>query len=73
MDLAWYEWLAFAVVTVIAATLGDLIESLIKRTCKAKDSGRMLPGHGGLLDRLDSALLVAPVAYIFLYIITAFR
>jgi phosphatidate cytidylyltransferase len=63
------EWLLFATVTAVAATFGDLTESLLKRTCGAKDSGRILPGHGGVLDRFDSAILVSPAVYIFLEIV----
>jgi phosphatidate cytidylyltransferase len=64
-DLTWYQWLIFAFITVISATWGDLIESLIKRTYGVKDSGKILPGHGGMLDRFDSAILASPCIYIY--------
>jgi phosphatidate cytidylyltransferase len=67
--LTWYEWLLFAVVTVVAATFGDLMESLLKRTYGVKDSGNILPGHGGVLDRFDSVILVAPSVFILLEIL----
>jgi len=66
-------WIVFAVITVVAATFGDLFESLIKRTYNAKDSGKMLPGHGGMLDRFDSALFVAPAVYLFFEILKLFN
>lgn len=53
----------------IFATLGDLVESQIKRTCAVKDSGRLIPGHGGILDRIDSLLLVVPISMIYLFLI----
>ena len=52
-----------AILVVIAGTVGDLIESMIKRSIGVKDSGKFMPGHGGLLDRFDSILLASPVIY----------
>jgi phosphatidate cytidylyltransferase len=51
---------------VLAATVGDLVESAIKRDLSIKDMGTLLPGHGGMLDRLDSALITAPVMWCFI-------
>ncbi|MDE6811633.1 MAG: phosphatidate cytidylyltransferase, partial [Muribaculaceae bacterium] len=50
----------------IAATFGDLFESVIKRNLNIKDSGNLIPGHGGILDRIDSLLLVIPVMVVYL-------
>ncbi len=61
--------LVMAFVFSVAAQLGDLLESAIKRFFEVKDSGRLLPGHGGVLDRFDSFMLVSPVAYYFLVVL----
>ena len=64
--------LCFGLLTTCAGTLGDLMESLLKRSYGIKDSGRFLPGHGGVLDRFDSLLLATPVIAIFLTLVRMF-
>lgn len=68
--LSVVEWMGLGLVIVVFGTWGDLVESLFKRTLGVKDSGRMLPGHGGMLDRFDSSLMTIPAAVIYLYSIT---
>lgn len=68
--LSMYEWIGLSLTVAIFGTWGDLVESLMKRTLGIKDSGNILPGHGGLLDRFDSTLMAVPAAVLYLYIIT---
>ena len=66
LDGPWWAGVLLGVVAAAAATLGDLIESSIKRDLGIKDMSTILPGHGGLMDRLDSLVVVAPVAWALL-------
>jgi phosphatidate cytidylyltransferase len=61
--------MGFAAVIVVFGLLGDLFESLIKRTVQVKDSGNLIPGHGGLLDRMDTVLLAIPALSLYLLFI----
>ena len=63
-DYPVWQWLIMALLIAVFGNLGDLMESLLKRTVGVKDSGRFLPGHGGVLDRFDSLLLATPVIYL---------
>lgn len=64
------HWVAIAIIISCFGTMGDLVESMFKRSIHIKDSGKILPGHGGLLDRFDGLLLSAPVVFVYLYLIT---
>ena len=66
--LTLFQWMVLAVVIVVAGGLGDLLESKFKRMAGVKDSGAILPGHGGIWDRLDSLVFAAPFAYLVLNI-----
>ena len=66
-------WMGLSVVVAVFATFGDLVESLIKRTVGVKDSGHILPGHGGILDRIDSLLFVAPAVLTLLEIVESIQ
>ena len=66
MSMFWVYGMLLAMVLAIVGQFGDLIESKIKRLCNVKDSGKILPGHGGILDRIDGHMLAAPVFYYLL-------
>ncbi len=63
------HWIAIGILTVVSSTFGDLTESMFKRYFEVKDSGQILPGHGGILDRFDSLMFAGPVIFVYLKII----
>lgn len=71
----WYtsihfiDWMVIAAILVIMGTLGDFVESLFKRSVNIKDSGNILPGHGGILDRFDSLIMAIPFVFAYLFVI----
>lgn len=68
--LSILQWMGLGLVVVFFGTWGDLVESLFKRTLGVKDSGNILPGHGGMLDRFDSSLMAIPAAVVYIYTLT---
>ena len=70
LGLQAWEWAGLGLVIVIFGTWGDLVESQLKRTLHIKDSGNILPGHGGMLDRFDSTLMAVPASVVYLYTLT---
>ena len=65
-DISTKDWIVVAAIVVVFGTLGDLVESLLKRNLSIKDSGSILPGHGGVLDRFDGVFISAPAVYFYL-------
>ena len=68
-DVSYIKWAGLAATVVIFGTWGDLVESMLKRKLGIKDSGHILPGHGGMLDRFDSSILAFPAAVVYVYTI----
>ncbi len=64
-----FDWMIIAAILVVIGSLGDLIESLFKRSINVKDSGNILPGHGGILDRFDSLIIATPFVFVYLFVI----
>lgn len=64
-----FDWFVIASILIVIGTLGDLVESLYKRSLNVKDSGTILPGHGGILDRFDSLLMAVPFVFTYLYLL----
>ncbi len=60
------HWLAIGMISAVMGVFGDLVESMFKRSIGIKDSGKFLPGHGGMLDRFDAVLLAAPIVFVYL-------
>jgi len=67
-EMATYGWVIVALIVIVIGTFGDLVKSLLKRSVHVKDSGTILPGHGGILDRFDSMLSSAPFVFCYLFI-----
>lgn len=66
LDFSTLNWLIIAVIVSLIGTIGDLVESKFKRQANIKDSGNIMPGHGGILDRLDSLMFAAPFVYLYI-------
>ncbi|MBK7443246.1 MAG: phosphatidate cytidylyltransferase [Bacteroidetes bacterium] len=72
-DLTLFQWMGWAIIVSLSATLGDLAESLLKRSIHIKDSGSILPGHGGFLDRFDGFVIAVPFSIAYLWVLNFFN
>ncbi|MEI7981503.1 MAG: phosphatidate cytidylyltransferase [Bacteroidota bacterium] len=71
-EISAFDWISLATIVLIFGTHGDLVESLIKRSLNIKDSGTILPGHGGILDRFDTVLISAPFVFLYFFLRNTF-
>jgi phosphatidate cytidylyltransferase len=67
IEFSFLQWMMIALLIIVFGTFGDLVESMLKRSTGVKDSGSILPGHGGILDRFDAVFLAAPPVYLLIY------
>lgn len=68
ISISQVDWMVIATILIVIGTLGDLVKSIFKRSLNVKDSGTILPGHGGILDRFDSLIMSAPFVFTYLYL-----